>query len=336
MGGGAIEERRDSWLSRLVVRRVHPWITLGFSFSLVIVPLLLAYLEGFRGEYFSQGYWRLPLLPAAIIVYILVVASILARGEDRVVEAFRSLVILEDDAFDRLVSGASTPKVLGETAAFSVGGIFGTIIGQTWLPGPDTPILRLYLMIAGFLMFALLGWVIYVSVAGTRLTTELHRQPLRIDILDVTPFEPMGRQSLAVALVFVGGIALSIVLGGGLASFSVWQNWIIYPLLAVVPVVVFFLNMRDTHRVLSAEKRRELKVVQEQIVLASRDLMERLAMDRSTGSLGAEISALVAYEKRIQSARTWPYNTAMLRTLFVSVVVPGCAAVAGFLSDVLF
>jgi hypothetical protein len=40
---------------------------------------------------------------------------------------------------------------------------------------------------------------------------------------------------------------------------------------------------------------------------------------------GAErrITALAAYESRLQQARTWPYNTAMLRTVFVSVLIPG-------------
>ena len=45
---------------------------------------------------------------------------------------------------------------------------------------------------------------------------------------------------------------------------------------------------------------------------------------------------LAAYEARVRAARTWPYNTAMLRTLFVSFVFPAGAAMAGFLSDVLF
>ena len=56
----------------------------------------------------------------------------------------------------------------------------------------------------------------------------------------------------------------------------------------------------------------------------------------STGSLGAEINALVAHEQRLEEARTWPYNTAMLRTLFVSVVIPGGAALARAAYDLFF
>ena len=48
----------------------------------------------------------------------------------------------------------------------------------------------------------------------------------------------------------------------------------------------------------------------------------------SAGTLGAEINALVAYETRLQAASTWPYDTAMLRTLFFSVIFPAVAALA--------
>jgi hypothetical protein len=336
MTRGDDEKPQASLLSMLITGRTHPWLTLGIGLFLGVAPPAVAYLDGFRGEHFSQGYWRLGFLPGAAIIYILVVAPILARGEDRVVEAFRSLVLVDDDSFNGLVREASIHSTLGEAAASGIGPIFGLVVGQSWLSGPHTLLLRLYLTIAGGLMSGLLGWVIYVSVAGTRLTPGLHRQPLRVDIFNIKPFEPIGRQSSVIAMVFVGGIALSIVLGGGLASLTVWQNWVIYPLLAVVPIVLFFLNMRDTHSVISAEKNRGLTAVQRKIVLASRSLMELLDTDRSTDSLGAEITALMGYEKHIQAARTWPYNTTMIRTLFVSIVVPGGAAAAGIVSDMLF
>ena len=38
--------------------------------------------------------------------------------------------------------------------------------------------------------------------------------------------------------------------------------------------------------------------------------------------MAQEISALAVLEQRLQAARTWPYDVGMLRTLFVSVLVP--------------
>jgi len=136
-------------------------------------------------------------------------------------------------------------------------------------------------------------------------------------------------------LVFVGGIVLSMLFLLGQGSFD-WQNLLFAGILLLVPVLVFFLNMRDTHRVLAAEKERELEAVQQRILQACRTLMERMGADESSGTLAAEINALVAYEARLLEARTWPYNTAMLRTLFFSAVIPGGAALARVASEVLF
>jgi hypothetical protein len=336
VGTERTERVQESLLARLITGEMCPWSRLVAALLLLAAPLVLARLDGVWDGFFIQGYWRISLLPTGVIVYILVASRILAGGDIRVVEALRPLVLMERDAFDALVNDASQLAARWEILAFGAGGAFGLLVGRSWLPDRELPFLAAYLTVAAGLMFGLLGWVIYASVVSTRLSSQLHRQPLRIDIFDITPFEPIGRQSLAIALVFVGGIALSTVLGGGWGSLYVWQNWVVYPLLAVVPILVFFLNMRDTHRLLAAEKKTELKAVQERIVLASRTLMERMAVGESTGTLGAEINALAAYEERVQAARTWPYDTSMLRTLFVSVVVPGGAALASFLSDVLW
>jgi hypothetical protein len=185
-------------------------------------------------------------------------------------------------------------------------------------------------------MFGLLGWTIYIAVTGTRLTSRLHRQSLRIEIFDIRPFEPIGRQSLLIALVFVGGLVLAALFGIREGSILAWQNWVLYALVALVPVLVFFLNMRDTHRVLSNEKQQELDAVQGHILSTCRTLMEHIEADESTGSLAAEINALVAYEARVQAARTWPYNTAMLRTLFFGVIIPLVTAAGRAVSEFFF
>jgi len=325
-----------SLFARLIGRRRRPWITVGVSLLLILAPIGGAYLDGVLDDFLNQGHWRPLLLPPAVITYILVVSPILARMEAGVIEAFRSLVLMDDDSFDRLVNRASRLNPIGEVIALGVGAAFGLWLSRTWLSDASVFWLNLYLPLSGCLMFGLLGWTIYAAVAGTRLTTELHRQPLRVDIFDMKPFEPIGLQSLIGALAFVGGMALSVVFGLEQESIFDWRNWLIYALLALVPVLIFFLNMRDTHRVLAAEKKRELGVIQRNIRLASHTLMERIAANESTGTLAADINALVVYEERLQATRTWPYDTAMLRTLFFSVILPGGVALVQFVFEKLF
>lgn len=330
------ERRAASPADRLMSDRRYRWLRVGVSLLLITAPIGAAFLDGVLHEFLSRGIWRIALLPPAVIIYILVLSTIMAGREEGVIEAFRPLVLMDDDSFSQLVDEASRLNPIGQGTAFGVGAAFGLALGQAWLSDGNFFWLRLYLSLSAGLMFGLLGWLIYSSVAGTRLTAELHRQPLRIDIFDTTPFEPIGRQSLVIALAFVGGIALSIVFGFTRGSIFAWQNWVIYVVLGIVPILVFFLNMRHTHRVLAAEKRRVLEAVKRNILVTSRSLMERIAANESTGTLAAEINALVAYEERVRAARTWPYNTGMLRTLFVSIIIPGGAALAQALSEILF
>jgi hypothetical protein len=87
-------------------------------------------------------------------------------------------------------------------------------------------------------------------------------------------------------------------------------------------VAVFFLNMLPTHRVLAAAKTEAMKRARQQIQRAGQEMLLRMEENRETGSLAAEISALAAYQQRLETARNWPYNTAMLRSLFFSVLAP--------------
>src|SRR4030042_4721081 len=112
-------------------------------------------------------------------------------------------------------------------------------------------------------MYGLMGVVVYGSLASTRVTSTLLGLDLKIDPLDVSPFVAIGRQSLWMALIFVGGITLSLLFLGMQPEYLLlWEFWVIYAPLIVVPVVVFFLNMAPTHRRLQAARDTELKRVE--------------------------------------------------------------------------
>jgi hypothetical protein len=150
----------------------------------------------------------------------------------------------------------------------------------------------------------------------------LHRQPLKVDILDTKPFEPMGRYSLIISLVFIGGIALGFIFSVDVKSVLAWQSWAVYLPLICVPLIVFFLNMRATHRLLASEKKRQLQAVTQKIRLISQGMQSKLTREEALGDTAMEFTALVAYEARLRTASTWPYNTGMLRTLFFTLLLP--------------
>ena len=274
-----------SFLHRLIGHARPLWVTLTIALALFLIPIGAAFLDGSLGALLGEGYWRSIYIAPAVILYILTVGPILSRTELRVIEAFRPVVLISDEAFDQLIIQASRVNGYIELAAFLLGAGIGLLLAVTGIESEGMLWLWLWMAVSSSLMFGLLGWAVYTALASTRLTSALHRQPLRTDVFDTKPFEPIGQQSLAIALVFVGGILLSMLFGIGQYDIFAWQNWFIYLLLALVIVLVFFLNMRDTHRVLATAKRQELEAVQANILQSSRTLMKRVTAGESGGSL---------------------------------------------------
>lgn len=66
-----------------------------------------------------------------------------------------------------------------------------------------------------------------------------------------------------------------------------------------------------------------------------RALSQCLAGGQATGTLPADLNALAIYEARLKESRSWPCNTAMLRTLVLSVLVPVVPVVGRYLLDAL-
>ena len=316
-----------SLFSTLLGRRRPAWLTAAISVLLALIPVGAAWMDGNVAALLRDGTWRVALQAPAIIVYILIVSPLLERSADDVIAAYRPLLSLDDESYDLLVSEASRVTPTGEVLAFAAGIVLGAL-GQDWQMNEGSRWLGWYLAASIAIMLGFLGWTIYAAVASARLTRALHSQPLSVDIFDQQPFRTVGRQSLSIALVFIGGLALSTLLTLGRLDFLAWQNWIIYAVLTLVPLVLFFLNMRHTHRVLATEKRRELRKVEQHIIQASRALVQQMDAGANTGTLAADISGLATYADRLRATGTWPYDTAMLRTLFFSMIAPACMAVA--------
>jgi hypothetical protein len=254
-------------------------------------------------------------------MYILLVAPLMVRVGEDVLGSLRPLVLLDNETYARVVANASNIPRLHEYLAVAAGMSIGFI--WTILSSEDRlSWLSLYWLLANGAMFGLLVWTIYLSIADTRLISTLLCQRLKIDIFDITPFGAVGKQALASAMVFVGGILLSLIFGADAQSVQYIEFWILYIPITSVPVLIFFLQMRPTHQVLAAEKRRLQEELKPHIHKRILRLESSLEQDNLPAQLSAEFNALTNFEQRLQNTQTWPYNTAQLRTLFFSVLIP--------------
>jgi hypothetical protein len=306
-----------------IISRPRPLLAnLLISLLLLLAPVGAVIADGVWDEYLDWSRWRPMLTAPAVILYTLAISRWMASSEEKMLRAFRPVVQIDDQAYERLVRQAERINPTGEIIAIVLGMLAGIGISLPWLRGLDTFWLRLYVPVSLALMDGLLAWIIYGSITSTRLLSSLHRQPLKVDILDIKPFEPVGRYGLTFSLVFVGGIVLGMVFGLDVSNIRSWQSWAFYMPLLTIPIIVFFLNMRGTHRLLAAEKKHRLQVTAQKILEASRAIQQHLENDESLGELAQEYTALIAFETRLRFASTWPYNTSMLRTLFFTILLP--------------
>ncbi len=102
-----------------------------------------------------------------------------------------------------------------------------------------------------------LAWLVYAALGSARATALLQHRILHEDPFDITPFEPVGRQGLVLALLFAGAITLCVLFIYGRTMFWAWQNIVIYSSLVLATAAIFFIVMWPTHRILRHAKRRE-------------------------------------------------------------------------------
>lgn len=325
-------------MNRISRRGYSAWYLTVFVIGLFLLLSLLvaAYLDQVWSELSIDGRWRGYLVQPLIIVYILLIYPIMQQSENNVVKAFRQLVLSSDEEFEQLILTTSRPSQKGEWTAFGAGVLFGFAIARPWQTVGEFSWLSLYLILTSCIMSGLLGWVIYTSMASTRLMAVLHKQPLQIDIFDTRPFEPIGQHSLKTVMAFIGGCAISFFFLASPQYLLSPSSILINGIIIFTAVLFFFLNMRPTHRVLATAKRNELDEAMKHIALSYQQLKKDSASASEHHLKLTEVQMWMACEQRLLETKTWPYNTRMIRTLFFSVLIPGAAALARVLAELWF
>jgi hypothetical protein len=327
--------KSTSIFDRFFNRSRSTFRTIVVCFVVLAVPVLAALLDGELEPFTLEGQWRTILFAPTITLYIWIISPFMTRAGENVISSLRPLVELDDEEFNKQVYAAEYINPRHEMLALILGGLLGVAAISTDLE-PAFSWVALYWAITTILMYGILFLTIFVAIKSTGFNAALHRLPMRFDILRPDPFEAVGRQSLLLALVFVGGITISLLFTYSADRLVLPEFWISNLLFVALILLIFFLSMRPTHALLAAEKKRVLEPVTRRINSGCENLVENLDKGAATDGLPAEITALVVYEERLQAARTWPYNVTILRTLFFSVFIPLISILARVAVDLLF
>lgn len=129
-------------------------------------------------------------------------------------------------------------------------------------------------------------------------------------------------------MIFVGAITLSLFFIYTRTMFLEWQGIVVYSILMLVTVSIFFTVMWPAHRVLQRVKQEKLANVQRMIGQTFGKLETPAADGADTQLMATEVQAWLMLEQRLKQTRTWPYDTEILRALFLSVLTPLFVATA--------
>jgi hypothetical protein len=311
-----------SLFARVIARPRPLWVRVAVSLILLALPFLVTYLSGLADKLILYGQWRFLLLMPSIILYIWLGSPLLDRQSKEVMRSLRTISSLDEESYAALITKAQYINPRNEWIAIGAGAAVGLAVNSTNDLSSTNLFFQAYWALSLATMYAMLAWVIYLSVASTRLGGALLQQPLHISLFNPAPFEAIGRQGLLLAMMFIGGITLSLLFSFNVANLNQPLFWLIYLILVLVTLLIFFISMRPAHRLLAKQKQAELADVRRNLERLGRELMQHLDAQQDASQIATEFNALTAYEGRLQGTRTWPYNTSMLRTLFFTILVP--------------
>ena len=306
-------------LEAWITRKYWNWsqLLLLVAIVLLLLPLVAGYLEGLFSK--PLEFWRATLLAPVIIIYILTVQPLFRRFRSEAIAALRSLTTLDSEAFDHQVA-AGMPKPQREWFAFALGALLCIGLLQPWRGAMDLVWMRTYRILATALMGGLTGSVIYVTLSSTRLLTQLHAQPLHIDIFNPVPLEPIARRSLFLALIFLGGTSLGLVLVPDQGT----RGLIATSTIIALAIAIFFLGTYNTHRVMVGAKQRELATIRHNLAAVYTSVQTCIANQQldDLGTLNTLTNLWMNYERRVKEAPEWPFNGTMVRQLLFSMLIP--------------
>jgi hypothetical protein len=320
---------------------------LSRSWTIVVIVgvllLLLVLTASLGGELASLLDWSevgFFVFLILFLIYFLVVYPLMLRAREQAVLAFKPLLSLDDDAFNKVAENISKPNRRGEWTAIFLGiVVFMGINIQPWNMGGTSEFswLLVYTAITLAIVYGLMGWLIYDTLIGIVRVSRLSRQDLKLDILDTETLAPVASWSLGISLVFVGAILLSIIGNVSQSGEVLLDAKTItgYVIMISITLLIFFLSMWTAHRALSEAKKRELIPARKHLAEISRELVDRVEKGQREGvlELSSTITALATYERRVKEAPTWPFNAATVRRLFVSMLAPGLVYLLKILSQ---
>ena len=275
-------------------------------------------------------------------VYALAAYHFLARGAKGAVAAFRPATDADEATVERLRLELSTTPARPAAAIWVLSGASYIALlaaaPEGWdITGQSVVFVALRVLSEGFWIVPI-GWLVALLLfRQMRLVGQLHRDVVRVDLLQPAPLHAMSTLTARSALVAVVFQLAFVVAPLPNLSEGVRLTQVAFMLpLVGLSVAAFVLPLRGMQALLAADKRRRLAVVNTRLDAAlatlhavvdeeavpTRDAdAARLAQTR-VDALNKAISSLLQEREFVMRQSTWPWDTSTFRAVASAVLLP--------------
>jgi hypothetical protein len=257
---------------------------------------------------------------ALVTAYIAAASVVVRRGAARDFAALRNAARSTPEGWRGWVTRFTDRR--GARVAAAVGALVGlgiNRIGSAVGPFGDAPIwsgLFWWAALLNALLFANLAMLARHSLLEIRALRALGRR-VPVSLLDRTALAPFVRAGVrsSVAWLLGSSLATTLVLDVNSPSLVI----VVIAATMALSVAALLLPSAGLNERLRAEKERELAWVRGEIARA-REALARL--DAASREDAARLPALLAWETRVESASTWPFDTPTLLRFSLLLLIP--------------
>lgn len=308
----------DTFFGRLIWRvvRLPRWLIVALVAGLLMLPFAFAYLGRLPLFALTNWNWRGAIFPIVGTVYVVAVTPAIWRAEEAVIAGLRPLAQGPPPA-----AGVWWRSTGGDWAVFGLGALFGLLLAVSDMPA-QLYLVDYYIVLTSNIMYGAVAWLIYTALGSTHMTALLHRNLRTHNPFDLSPFEPVGRQALVLAMIFIGAITLSLFFVYTPTIFFEWPSLAIYTVLILTTLGVFFGAMWPAHRTLARVKAEKRAALQRRVTEAYDRLEATFATGDTCRPAAGEFETWLTLAQRLAQTPTWPHDLVMLRTLALSVLTP--------------
>lgn len=273
------------------------------------------------GEPFWRTAWRLEIVFAVILGYLVACGRWIVRSVRRDLDALAPVLALEpaELAAERDTIGLfSRAALLGAVAGgVTVGVAINAVVNSLLPPGHPAWDDLYWRLLRDVTIWIFAIRLMLVVIGSARRVSRLSERAARIDLLDLRGLAPLARIGLRSALAFAVAASMIAALAGDALTLPV--TLVTMAVVAVVGAFTVLLPVRGARRAIRAAKDAELLAIRAAIAHTRNATLNRAT---ENGEDAGRLGGLLALEQRIVSVGEWPFGIGTFLRFALFIVLP--------------